>query len=161
MFTVKASVNETFEFPVELQKVKDFFAEIANFGELMPGVKSIHVDGKGVARLTIEAEIPVVGTMTQTFAVELTDDSEDHIEWTPARGETQNLLRYTADFLETKSGTTQVQFSQTAELRREKGRDLHFLAGMAGESIISTEMTKRFAEMVKAFIGKARGVLIK
>ncbi len=156
MFTVKASIQDHFEFAAPLEAVRDFFADIANFAELMPGVKQAHTDAKGVARLTIEADIPVVGTMTQTFAVELTDDSEDHIEWTPARGETQNFLRYTADFLEKPDGSTQVQFSQTAELRREKARDFHFLAGMAGESLISTEMTKRFAERVKVFIERAK-----
>ncbi len=161
MFTVKASINENFEFAAQLSIVKDFFGEITNFAELMPGVQQIHVDGKGVAHLKIEAEIPVVGAMVQNFAVERTEDDEDRIEWLPIRSEAQNFLRYSADFFEKAKGVTLVHFSQAVELRREKARDLHFLAGMAGEAIISSEMTKRFTEMVKVFIEKAKSRLEK
>ncbi|HQY67423.1 MAG TPA: hypothetical protein PLD38_09095 [Pyrinomonadaceae bacterium] len=41
-----------------------------------------------------------------------------------------------------------VQFSQSAELRRRSARDLHLLAGLAGESLISSEMNKRIADMI-------------
>lgn len=156
MFTIKASINENYEFAATLTTVKEFFGDITNFAELMPGVQQIHLDGKGVAHLKIQAEIPVVGAMVQNFAVERTEDDEDRIEWLPLRTEAQNFLRYSADFLEQAKDVTLVRFSQAVELRREKARDLHFLAGMAGEAIISTEMTKRFAEMVKVFIEKAK-----
>jgi hypothetical protein len=49
-----------------------------------------------------------------------------------------------------------VQISQTVEMRRNSARDLHLLAGLAGESIISGEMSKRVAEMIKIFVQKAR-----
>lgn len=156
MFTIKASINENFEFAAKLATVKEFFGDITNFADLMPGVQQIHLDAKGVAHLKIQAEIPVVGAMVQNFAVEKIEDDDDHIEWLPIAGEAQNFLRYTADFLEKAKNITLVHFSQAVELRREKARDLHFLAGMAGEAIISSEMTKRFAEMVKVFIEKAK-----
>ena len=156
MFTIKASINENFEFAANLSAVKEFFDDITNFADLMPGVQQIHVDGKGVAHLKIQAEIPVVGGMVQKFAVERVADEEDRIEWSPIAAEAQNFLRYSADFLEKAKEVTLVHFSQAVELRREKARDLHFLAGMAGEAIISSEMTKRFAEMVKIFIEKAK-----
>jgi hypothetical protein len=41
-------------------------------------------------------------------------------------------------------------------MRRNSSRELHLLAGLAGESIISGEMTKRVAEMIKTFVRKAR-----
>ncbi len=49
-----------------------------------------------------------------------------------------------------------VHFSQMVELRRKSARDLHYLAGLAGESLISSEMSKRIAEMIKVFIGRAK-----
>lgn len=159
MFTVKAAFNDQFEFATSLENIRNFFADIANFAELMPGVKRAYTDAKGIAQLTIEADIPVVGRMTQDFSVELTDNAEDRIEWTPARTETKNFLRYSADFLERPGGATLVQFSQAVELRRERARDLHFLASIAGESLISSEMNARFAEMVTTFIERARGRL--
>ena len=40
-------------------------------------------------------------------------------------------------------------------------RDLHYLAGLAGESLISSEMSKRIAEMIKIFIDRAKERLEK
>ncbi|MEQ1604619.1 MAG: SRPBCC family protein [Pyrinomonadaceae bacterium] len=156
MFTVKAGYSNDIEVASSIDKVRDFFSDIKNFAELMPGVQQIYTDAKGVAHLKIHAEIPVVGAMLQNFSIELADQSEDRIEWSPIAAEAQNFLRYSADFLEKAKNVTLVHFSQAVELRREKARDLHFLAGMAGEAIISSEMTKRFAEMVKVFIEKAK-----
>ena len=54
-----------------------------------------------------------------------------------------------------------VRFSQAVELRRKSARDLHFLAALAGESLISSEMTKRITEMIKIFIDRAKEKLEK
>ena len=56
------------------------------------------------------------------------------------RTEAENFLRYSADFFEKAKNTTLVHFSQMVELRRRSARDLHYLAGLAGETIISNEM---------------------
>lgn len=156
MFTVKAGYSNDIEIASGIEKVREFFSNITNFAELMPGVQQIHTDAKGVAHLKIQAEIPVVGAMLQNFSIQLAEQTEDRIEWSPIAAEAQNFLRYSADFLEKAKDVTLVHFSQAVELRRERARDLHFLAGMAGEAIISSEMTKRFAEMVKIFIEKAK-----
>ncbi|MGH7782739.1 MAG: hypothetical protein ACREO5_02695, partial [Candidatus Binatia bacterium] len=132
-----------------------------NFVDLMPGIASIHTDAKGVAHWKIQAEIPVVGTMMQKFEVELTEDSDERIEWFPVALETQNFLRYSADFLEKAKNVTMVHFSQMVELRRKSARELHLLAGLAGEAIISKEMTNKITEMIKTFVARAKEKLEK
>ena len=132
-----------------------------NFADLMPGIASIHKDAKGVAHWKIEAEIPYIGSMSQKFAVELAENNEERVEWFPIAVETQNFLRYSADFLEKAKNTTLVHFSQMVELRRKSARDLHMLAGLAGESIISSEMTKKITEMIRVFIHRAKERLEK
>ena len=161
MFTVKAGYSDVIELRSGVDEVREFFSNIANFADLMPGVSQIHTDAKGIAHWKIQAEIPVVGQMLQKFAVELAEDSEDRIEWSPLRTEAENFLRYSADFLEKAKDVTHVHFSQMVELRRKTARDLHFLAGLAGESLISSEMNKRIAEMIKVFIAKAKERLEK
>jgi hypothetical protein len=86
----------------------------------------------------------------------LAENSEDRIEWQPVTGETKNLLRYAADFFEKSANTTLVNFTQMVELRRQSPRELHIFAGVAGESIISSEMTKRIAKMLKVFVQRAK-----
>jgi carbon monoxide dehydrogenase subunit G len=161
MFTVKAGYSDNIEVQTNIEKVREFFSDIRNFADLMPGITSIHTDAKGVAHWKIQAEIPLVGQMMQKFAVELSENSEERIEWFPVALETQNFLRFSADFLEKAKNVTQIQFSQMVELRRKSARELHYLAGLAGESLISTEMTKKVSEMIKVFIQRAKEKLEK
>lgn len=161
MFTIRAGYSDNIELRSSVDKVRDFFADVKNFVELMPGIQQIHTDAKGVAHWKIQAEIPFVGAMMQNFAVELAENSLDRIEWSPIRTEAQNFLRYSAEFIEKAKDLTIVHFSQMVELRRKSGRELHYLAGLAGETLISSEMTKRIAEMIKVFIDRAKERLEK
>jgi len=161
MFTVKAGYTDNIEVRSSMEKVRDFFSDISNFADLMPGIQQIHTDAKGVAHWKIQAEIPVVGAITQKFAVELAEDGEDRIEWSPLRTEAENFLRYSADFMQKAKDLTVVRFSQMVELRRRSGRELHYLAGLAGETLISNEMGKRIHEMIKVFIDRAKERLEK
>lgn len=161
MFTVKAGYSDDIELISSIDRVREFFADLTNFSDLMPGIASIHTDAKGVAHWKIEADIPVVGSMMQKFAVELAENSEERIEWFPVAKETQNFLRFSADFLEKARNVTLVHFSQMVELRRKSARDLHLLAGLAGETLISNEMSKKITEMIKVFIQRAKDKLEK
>ena len=156
MFTIRAAFSDKVEIKTSLSQASEFFADIKNFVELMPGVESIHTDGKNLTHWKIRADIPIIGEMKQSFTVELSEKNDDRIEWSPAAGERENLLRYAVDFVEKTQNLTLVQFSQTVEMRRDSARDLHLLAGLAGESIISGEMSKRVAEMIKTFVRRAR-----
>ena len=156
MFTIRAKYTDTVEVQTSLDMVREFFADIKNFVELMPGVSQIHKDAKGIAHWKIQAEIPYVGPMLQKFAVELAESTADRIEWSPLRVETENFLRYSADFLAKAKNVTMVHFSQMVELRRRSARDLHYLAGLAGETLISNEVSKRVTEMIKVFISRAK-----
>ncbi len=156
MFVVKAGFSDNIEIRSSAEKVREFFSDITNFADLMPGVDQIHVDAKGIAHWKVQADIPFVGNMLQKFALEIAEDSEDRIEWLPLRTEAENLLRYSADFLSKAKDVTLVHFSQVVELRRKSARDLHALAWLAGESVISSEMTKRITEMIRVFIDKAK-----
>ncbi len=161
MFTVKAGYSSDIEIRSSVDKVREFFLNITNFAEMMPGVEQVHTDAKGIAHWKVQTEVPVVGHILQKFALELAENTEDRVEWSPLRTEAENFLRYSADFLEKAKDVTLVHFSQAVELRRKSSRDLHSLAWMAGESIISNEMTKSITKMIKIFIDRAKEKLEK
>ncbi|HLA95944.1 MAG TPA: hypothetical protein VK612_09500, partial [Pyrinomonadaceae bacterium] len=71
------------------------------------------------------------------------------------------FLRFSADFLEKAKNVTLIHFSQMVELRRKSARELHMLAGLAGETLISTETSKKVAEVLKIFIQRAKDHLEK
>ena len=161
MFTVKAGYTDDIEVRSSIERVREFFADITNFAELMPGILQIHTDAKGVAHWKVQAEIPLVGSMLQNFAVQLAEDTAERIEWSPVRTEAENFLRYSAEFFEKARDLTIVRFTQAVELRRKKAGELHSLAWLAGESLISNEMTKRITEMIKVFVARAKEQLEK
>lgn len=155
MFTIHTDYSDKFETNAPVERVREFFSDIKNFIELMPNVEGITQNADGTMRWTIKADIPLVGAMRQSFNVELAERSDNRIEWIPKRGETENFLRYAADFVE-KNAATLVQFSQKVELRRHKAKELHFLAGLAGEVNVSKGMQWEVAGMMKKFVEKAK-----
>jgi carbon monoxide dehydrogenase subunit G len=156
MFTIRAKYTDTVEVMTSLDNVRKFFADIKNFVELMPEIEGIHTDSKGITHWKIRAEVPFVGVFLQNFAVELAENSEERIEWSPIPGETKNFLRYAADFMAKDSNLTLVNFTQMVELRRKSASELHLFAGVAGETFISSEMSKRISKMIKIFVQKAK-----
>lgn len=156
MFKIQAHYSETFEVKASLEKVRDFFSDIKNFIELMPSVESIQKDNKGIIHWKIRAEVPFIGSFTEKFAVVESENSSERVEWSPIDGEKYNLMKYAAEFMPKGIDITLVQFSQRLELRRNSATDLHLLAGFAGENLISNEMSRRIAEMLKTFIQSAR-----
>jgi carbon monoxide dehydrogenase subunit G len=156
MFTIRAATSDKFEVRNSIEQVREFFSDIRNFIELMPNVESIYRNPDGTLRWTIRAEIPLIGAIQQSFSVELAENTDERIEWIPRANEKQNLLRYAADFIEKSGNTTLVQFSQNVELRRHSARDLHLLAGLAGESRVSQGMQWEVAGMMKKFVQKAK-----
>src|SRR6185369_4223449 len=156
MFTVRAVYTDKVEVQTSVDKVREFFLDIKNFVDLMPGIASIHTDAKGVAHWKIQADIPLVGQIVERFEVILAEDSDERVEWFPLREETQNFLRYSADFLSKARDVTVIQFSQMVELRRKSARELHMLAGLAGESLISSELSKKVQEMIRVFVQRAK-----
>ncbi len=156
MFTIRANYNDSFEVNAPIAKVREFFSDVRNFVELMPNIESLNFTADNTARWTIRAQISVIGSMSQSFNVELAENNEDRIEWIPKSGETDNLLRYSAEFQEQSPQKTLVRFTQMVELRRNAAKDFHFLAGLAGEKRVSAGMQDEVAGMLKTFIDRTK-----
>ena len=160
MFQLRAGFSEQVEWRTSAEAAREFFGDLKNFVELMPGVERITADARGIARWLIRAEVPVVGAIRQAFAVHKSVDEPTRIEWSPAAGESQNLLRYAATF-DPRGETTRIRIEQRVELRRKSARELHTLAPLAGESRLSAALQKGVTEMLQAFLTKARARLEK
>ena len=156
MFTIKANYSDTVEVAAAAEKVREFFADIRNFIDLMPGIESIHTDASGIRHWKIRAEVPLAGVLLQKFSVRQTADDQELIEWSPLVGEAKNFLRYSAELDEAGENQTVVRFSQAVEMRRKSARELHILAAFVNENLISREMSKRIAEMIGVFVWKAK-----
>ncbi|HEX5709217.1 MAG TPA: hypothetical protein VFX96_18080 [Pyrinomonadaceae bacterium] len=160
MFQVKAAFTGQLDVRANAERAREFFGDLRNFVELIPGVERITAEARGVMRWLIRAEVPVIGSVRHAFPVEQTEDAPERIEWSPARGERQNFLRYSATF-ERLGELTRVRVEQRVLLRREHARELHTLAPLVGESRLSAELQKGVGEMMRAFLERARAHLEK
>lgn len=161
MFTIKSSYDKKISIKNTLENVRRFFSDSKGFVELMIGVESIKALSDTSNRWTIRVDFPIIGAIKQEFLVEKTEDSTEILEWSPAPGETQNMLRFSADFQPTGENETLVRLLQMIELRREKASQLHFLAGLAGETAISKEMSSHIGKMLDNFLQTAKTKLEK
>ena len=160
MFLLKAAFNEQVEWKTSAEAAREFFADLRNFAELMPGVERITADAEGIARWLIRAEVPIVGSIRQAFSVSQSVDEPARIEWSPAAGESKNFLRYSATF-EPHGERTRIRVEQRVELRRQSARELHTLAALAGEGRLTAALQKGVTEMLQAFLKRARARLEK
>jgi carbon monoxide dehydrogenase subunit G len=160
MFAIRAVFNEQVEWRTSAERAREFFADLRNFVELMPGVERITADAEGIARWLIRAEVPVVGSIRQAFSVFQSANDPARIEWSPADGEDKNFLRYSATF-EERGQTTRIRVVQRVEIRRRSARELHTLAALAGEGRLSAALQKGVTEMLQSFLQRARARLEK
>src|SRR6266478_6965684 len=155
MFRIKASYKDQLELKTSIERAREFFGELANFVDLMPGIEGIKKDASGIMRWIVRAEVPVIGAVHASFAVEKTEDEPDRLEWSPIPGEMKNYLRYAAAF-EERGQKVLIRIFQHVELRRQHAKDLHRFAVLLGEGAISAEMQKRVRDMIKTFLERAR-----
>jgi carbon monoxide dehydrogenase subunit G len=155
MFRIKATYKDQLELKTTIEKAREFFGELRNFVDLMPGIEGIRKEAGGIMRWVVRAEVPVIGSVHASFAVAKTEDCPNRLEWSPIPGEMKNYLRYAAAF-EERGHKVLIRIAQHVELRRQHARDLHLLAGLVGEGAISAEMQKRVGEMIRTFLERAR-----
>ena len=155
MFRIKASYADQMELRTTIEKAREFFGELRNFADLMHGIEGIRKEAGGIMRWVVRAEVPIIGSVHATFTVEKTEDSPERLEWSPARSEMKNYLRYAAAF-EERGHKVLIKIVQHVELRRKHAKDLHRFAILVGEGAISAEMQKRVREMIKTFLERAR-----
>lgn len=158
MFQIRAAFTEQMDWRTSVERARAFFSDVRNFAELMPNVERITTEAGGVVRWLIRAEVPVIGSLRQAFAVARAVDTPQRIEWTPITDEKKNLLRYRASF-EPLGDLTRIRVEQRVEMRRGSARELHLLAGLVGEGRLSVELQKGVTEMMRTFLGRARAQL--
>src|SRR5438270_13711053 len=96
MFAIRAAFDEQVEWRTSAERAREFFSDLRNYAELMPGVERITADALGVARWPIRAEARVVGSLRQAFSVFQAVDPPSGIECSPAAAESKNSLRCSA-----------------------------------------------------------------
>ena len=141
MFRIKASYADQMELRTTVERAREFFGELRNFADLMPGIEGIRKEAGGIMRWMVRAEVPVIGAVHAAFAVEKTEDSPERLEWSPARSEMKNYLRYAAAF-EERGHNVLIKIVQHVELD-ERPAEAHARAAPSGEHRAPRESRNR------------------
>ena len=154
MFRVRSSFKGKIEVRAPLQAVRNFFANLTNFTEMLGGVEAIRRETGGVARWTIATETPV-GHVRFSFPVRETSPHAEVIEWSPAPNERENLLRYSVKLRESNK-TTVVDVTHQVELRRQRAWELHPGVGLMTEARLSNALQRRINEAIEEFLVRVK-----
>ena len=84
-----------------------------------------------------------------------TSPDKNVIEWSPALNETQNLLRYSLKFANSK-GTTRVEISQQVELRRKRAWELHPGVAFMSEARLNSALERRISAAIEDFLVRVK-----
>ena len=79
MFRIKASYTGQLELKTTIERAREFFGEFRNFVDLMPGIEAIRKEAGGIARWVVRAEVPVIGAVHASSAVEKTEDGPQRL----------------------------------------------------------------------------------
>ena len=72
MFRIKASYADQLELRTTVERAREFFGELRNFADLMPGIEGIRKEAGGIMRWVVRAEVPIIGAVHASFTVEKT-----------------------------------------------------------------------------------------
>lgn len=153
MFRVKSSFKRELEIRAPLERVRDFFSNLNNLAEMLWGIEGIHRE-PGLARWTIATDTPV-GRIRFSFPVRDTSPNPNTIEWAPALNETQNLLRYSLKFSNSKDATS-VDISQQVELRRKRAWELHPGVALMSEARLNSALQRRINAAIEDFLVRVK-----
>ena len=154
MFRVRSSFKGKLKVDAPSQAVKNFFANLSHFTEMLGGVEAIRREPGGIARWTIATDTPV-GRVRLSLPVRETSPHADVIEWSPALNEDQNLLRYSLR-LEEQNDATLVDVSQQVELRRKRAWELHPGVALMGEARLNNALSKRINSAIEDFLVRVK-----
>ena len=87
MFRIKASYADQLELRTTIERAREFFGELRNFADLMPGIEGIRNEAGGIMRWMVRARSADHWSSSRFVHVEKTEDSPDRLEWSPARSE--------------------------------------------------------------------------
>ncbi len=85
MFRIKASYKDQLELRTSIERAREFFGELRNFVDLMPGIEAIKREAGGIMRWSVRTEVPIIGSVLASFAVEKTEDQPDRLGRSEAR----------------------------------------------------------------------------
>src|ERR1044071_7702453 len=154
MFRIKSSFKDKIEIKAPLASVRQFFATLTNFTDMLAGVESIRREAGGIVRWTIATETPV-GHVRFSFPVRETSPHATTIEWSPAPNERENLLRYSLKLKEANQ-TTVVDVTHQVELRRQRAWELHPGVGLMTEARLSNALQRRINEAIEDFLQRVK-----
>lgn len=154
MFTIAATVDESFDLDAPKSALLEFFSDTKNYVRYMPDIISEVKDlpnGQSVWKLKID--IPSASPMLLKFDMARAQAGEGKINFEPVKVTRDRLL---INIAVTGTATkSKVRFLLDLAIERDSSFDIHPLAGLMGERSISKIVQIHAAELVEEFLRQA------
>jgi len=159
-FTISAEVEQSASFNINQKTVHDYFLNLNIYPKYFPDMVSVTDDGNNKSEWTYKVDYPLSPTWDITFDEKENDSPNSQLVFESDKNN-NNYLYCRAVFKNISETQTGVDITIKVTLTREKASDIHFLAGIMGEKLISEKMKSKLEDDLQTFIGNISGDIYK
>jgi hypothetical protein len=155
LFTVDASASASYSVSVPREALRSYLDDIGLFSRNMPGVVGVTLIDANRYLYRTERTVPLSPSLKTDFEVR----KETHGDsLTIYRSTDENSFNYMACSVLIRprdAGHTSIDIQLRVRLTRENASEIHWLAPLLGESLISRQMSIDLEEMLHDFIERS------
>jgi uncharacterized membrane protein len=149
-FTISAEVENKTTINLSQKIVHDYFEDLTIYPKFFPDMVSVTDKGNNQSEWTYRVDYPLAEAWNAVFEQFKKGTSENLLF--ESNSTDQNYLKCNASFTSVSSNRTLVDIYIKVVLTREKASDIHFLAGVLGEKLISEKMKSKLDDDLQTFI---------
>jgi uncharacterized membrane protein len=154
IFTVSAEVEKSSVVNLPKEKVKEFISDLSIYPKYFPDIVSVKHLNDSESEWTYMVDAPLASPFYLTFILVEKNTSPDTMILV-SKDSIPDFLLCKTNFVSTGDNRTSVKIDFRITMTREKASDIHFLAGILGESFISDRMHDKLEDDLEIFIEKA------
>lgn len=151
-FTLSAEVEKSSTINLAKDIVIDYIMNLDIYPKYFPDVVSVTKLNEKDSEWLYRIKAPLASAYNLTFVLEDRSPSRDTLLYESKDTASRDYLNCKAVFLSIDNNKTQVTLHFKISMKRDKASDVHFMAGLLGESFLSARMKEKLDGDMDAFI---------
>ncbi len=155
LFTVDASASVTYEVAIPRQELGTYLDDIGLFARNMPGVVAVEPIGTQRYLYRTERSIPLSTPMRTDFEVCRATEGDSLTIYRSTNDQSSNYMECRVLIRPEGASQTSIGIHLRVRLIREHASDIHWLAPLLGETLISRQMSLDLEDMLHEFVNRS------
>lgn len=150
-FEIHADIHTVYDVPIAKARLMTHLFAPTVFERYMPGVKAVTDKGDDCYEWQYRIEMPFAEALELAILTKR-GQGENCVEFCAANAEAENQMRCSLGFKETDAARTDVELKLSIGVRRKSGSEIHPLAMLFGEGMMSYQMRLKMESIATDFL---------